>query len=468
MSEINQQLKHAIKAELFQRGEFYKVYLLPKQLEVFDFVCKTEDPFLEAPRRFGKTTILLHYVLSQGNLNPGITIRWCEPLKNQCREIVVPEMDKIQDGLPVELRWKWSSTDSYYEAPNKSRLYLRGVNDDHGESARGSTSHIIVADELGSWRDPVYIINSVLRPQLFTTGGSLIRVGTPPRNLTHVFYSMKDKAIMSNTFLGGYTIYDNETLTNKDKDKYIEEMGGIDSAAVRRELFCERIIDADYAIVPEWDDKYIVEDIRDEYFGFYHRYVSMDVGVKVDLTAVLFSYYDFQRAALVVEDELIFKGSQLTTDILASAIRQKEQELYKGKIYRRISDEGMLLTQDLSRIHKLYFETTSKGELEEMVNFIRLWAKSGRILVNSRCKNTIDCLRYGVWDEHRKKWDSSDRLGHFDALAALMYMLRNVDTRTNPVPVEYGKDLASMYLPQRTQKQEEKIRDLFNIKRTSR
>lgn len=422
--------------------------------------------------------------MEQSARRQGIVTRWCEPWKNQCREIVITEMDQIQSGLPESYRFRWHGVDSYYYLPRTgSRMYLRGVNEDRGESARGTKAHIIVLDELGSWREPHYIITEVLGPQLLTTGGKMIYTGTPPRNLTHLFYDMKETAKKEGRFLQR-VIYDQEIASWEAVEDAIARAGGWNSPAVQREYLCKKVSDPNFSIVPEWDDKYIVDTPRDEFFPFYLKYTSLDIGVR-DLTVVLLAYYDFRRARLVILDEIVLNGPEMTTEKLAELQRAKEFEHFQvtwepatleaGRVrwkvkppphfrMRRISDIDLLLIQDLSTLHGLYYEATDKGELEEMVNEVRIWVGSGRLEVSSRCSILIDTLRYALWDEDRKKWERSERLGHFDALAALMYLVRNVDQRTNPIPVDYGKPSESYFFPEDPETRRDRLKKMLNVR----
>jgi len=94
--------------------------------------------------------------------------------------------------------------------------------------------------------------------------------------------------------------------------------------------------------------------------------------------------------------------------------------------------------QDLGLIHGIHFAPTSKDTLEAMVNELRLWVSRGRIVVSPRCSQIIGCLKFGVWNDHRTAWERSANYGHFDALAALMYLVRNIDQSSNPVPRLYS------------------------------
>lgn len=469
---------------MWNRADVGTWYLKPKQKTALEFLQATQDPFFEASRRYGKTTTILGYCIQEMKKNAGLIVRWCEPWKSQCREIVMTEVDKIQAQIPEDDRLKWHGVDSYYYLPsNNARLYLRGVNEDRGESARGTAANIIVADELGTWKEPTYILNEVLGPQLLTTNGKLIYAGTPPRNFTHAYYDLKEQAQLDGRFIQRL-IYDQEIASWEAVEKAVNRAGGWESPAVQREYLCKKAVDNKFSIIPEWDDKYIQEVPKDEYFTFYLKYDGLDIGIR-DLTVILLAYYDFKRAKLIVLDEIVMNGAAMTTKILAQANRTKETEHFGVKWtelpdgtfemdrhphrrLRRISDIDLLLINDLTRLHGLYYEATDKGELEEMVNEVRIWVGGGKVLVNPRCAILIDSLRYGLWDEKRKEWERSDRLGHFDALAALMYLIRNVDTRTNPVPADYGKPEDEHFYSEEAEKTDDKLRQMFNLGKRGR
>lgn len=461
-------------------------YCKPKQKSVVDFLRVTEDPFFEGARRFGKTTSVLAYVTEESIKNPIIT-RWCEPWKNQCREIVMPEMDQIQKNIPARYRFEWKQTDSYYECRwTGSQIKLRGVNEDRGESARGPKAHIIVCDELGSWRYPTYVIGEVLSPQLITTKGKLIFMGTPPKNGAHVYYVMKDQSKAKKAFIQR-EVHDQEIVEWKEIEKAVARAGGWESAAVQREYLCKKVADPNFQLVPEWDDKYAQDIAPDEYYRFYHKYEGLDIGVRHQSVNLL-GYYDFKRAAVVITDEIVKQGKEMTTAAMAHDTRVVEILRYgvrweevlpdtvnptkrwkmtppnKDFKLRRISDIDLLFINDMTQTEGMYFEATDKGHLDEMTNQLRIWTKAGRVLVNPRCATLIDCLRYGIWDEERKEWESTETLGHFDALAALMYLVRNIDAKTNPIPPEYGLPKEDYFFKEEPgTAREDKLKKIFNV-----
>jgi hypothetical protein len=173
----------------------------------------------------------------------------------------------------------------------------------------------------------------------------------------------------------------------------------------------------------------------------------MDLGV-VDQTAALFAYYDFPKARAVVEDEVVMNGPSMTTDILAEALKAKEVELWpETNVYLKVSDnDNLLLLADLASKFDLHFMPTGKDTLEAMVNEVRMWVKAGRLVVHPRCKFLLGCLRNGIWDNARKKFNRSTTYGHYDALAALVYLIRNIRASVNPIPANLGINPADYHI----------------------
>lgn len=159
----------------------------------------------------------------------------------------------------------------------------------------------------------------------------------------------------------------------------------------------------------------------------------------MDKTATLFSRYLFREAKAYVEDELVLEKPDFTTERLAGLVKLKIQTLGYKKIYRAVADNNNpILIADLNSIHGLNFYPTLKDELEAQVNEMRLFVGAGRLIVHPRCKELIGCLKNGIWNEKRTAFDHSKNFGHFDALAALMYLIRNIDVSTNPIPPTFG------------------------------
>lgn len=367
--------------------------------------------------------------------NPGWVCRWCEPWKNQARDIVMPEMERIQKPFKKSQRFKYQVTDSVYIGPNGSRLYIRGVNEDRGESARGPTSNIIVADEFGSWREPEYTVNEVLRPQLMTTNGQFIFTSSPAENLAHPYYEHRDLAVREDRFLQK-TIYDNESLTPEKIREIIAEVGGEHKAAWRREYLCEPVSDPERLVIPEYNEDQV--QVPDDYPRPRHfdTYVGLDLGFN-DNTAVLFGYWDFLKQELVIEDELVVRGKN-SKEIVEEAKLIEERLWGAKKPYMRIGDNDRQQLYDMLTLCDYSVLPTRKDDKLAAINALRLRINAGKIKIKERCKKLRYQLKVGLWNQRKTDFERGDNVGHLDAVDSLIYLHRNLNTTRNPFPANEG------------------------------
>lgn len=460
------EIRKQARAILWAHGILADWYLYDYQKPIYDFVRKTRDPFFEATRRFGKTTTFLIKVQEDSRRSDGRVTRWCEPWKDQARKIVMPEMELIQDSCPSRLRARFYRTDSFYEFPKTgSRLYLLGVNEDRGESARGSFADEIVADELGSWTDPEYVLDEVLRPQLLTTGGSLAKMSTPPKDLGHFYYSDKAIAEAEGRFIQrDFDAID--TISEEEKNRFIQSMGGRYSPAVRRELYCEPVADPESLVIPEYDpNRHDVPDSL-ERPRFYDTYIGMDLGFH-DHTGVLFAYFDFIRSTLVIEDELWLRGKN-SKDITDLA-KAKEKELWGDKKPElRIADNDIQQLYDMGTMCDYRVLPTQKDDRFAAINDLRLrfQGKKGSIEIKKRCSVLRNQLRVGLWNDRKSDFVRGQETGHLDLLSALIYLNRNIKVNKNPYPQNegitfYSHHVSSQTTPSQIDTDGEQLRSIF-------
>jgi hypothetical protein len=425
------------RAKLLALGIISPFYLRPSQQEVYDLLTREKNPLIECSRRFGKTTTTLVYGMERLRAQPGMVLRWGEPWKDQARKIVMPELEKIQELCPKRYKFKFYRTDSFYAAPNDSKIYLHGLNEDRGESARGSFADVIVVDEMGSLREPQYIINEVLRPQLLTTNGQMVLISTPPRNLAHMWYIEREKAIRDGRFIRKI-VTDNESLTEEQIEKFIEEMGGRESPACKRELFCEDAADPDKLIIPEFTNYELQTVVPDDYPRpeFFTPYVGGDSGFD-DNTALLFAYHDFEKNEVVFDSEYLTNG-KTTREIITNA-KRIEGELWGAtpcrEPLRRVYDADKQLLMDIIGDLKYSVALPKKDDKRAAINGLRRAIQEGRVKIKRRCLNLIRQLKVGQWkDDRHSDFERSDELGHLDAIAAAVYLYRTVIPTYNPWP----------------------------------
>ncbi|MBA3755046.1 MAG: hypothetical protein H0X02_01925 [Nitrosomonas sp.] len=424
-------------------------YLRPSQLEIYELLLREKFPFVQAARRFGKTNSILCFALEKLIQNPGWITRWCFPFKNQARDVLVAEMNKIQTHCPSELKFKYQTTDSVFINPQGSKLYIRGVNEDRGESARGPASNIIIADEYGFWNEPKYIIRSALFPQLEKQEGQwLVKASTPPPDLGHAYYEEREVAKRKNRFVSKI-IYDNESLSPEELQIIIDESGGIESIPFRRERLCEDVGDPEMLVIPEFSE---TENVVDDDYptpGFPVYYVGGDSGAD-DNTALLFAWYDFLKNEVVIDDEYVQNGR--TSREITDFAKAKELEIWgEVKPRKRVYDADKQLIYDIWVDHNYHIQAPDKADKIASVHELRNEIQNRRFKIKKRCKNTIQQLKVGMWkDSRHSDFQRTEGLGHLDAIAAALYLNRSIERDFNPVPHNHGLSRQTHHITQST------------------
>mgnify|MGYP007100056297 CR=1 FL=1 len=389
-------------------------------------------------RQFGKSYWAVTTAIQTARSKAKARIKYGTAFHSDLVEFILPTFDIVLQDCPESQRPKFNRKHSKFIFPNGSEIKLVGL-DRAPNSLRGNTIDLIIIDEAGFVTNLQYIYTSVIVPAtLHRPNCKIVFISTPPSTPVHPFSDFIQRAEAEGCYVK-LDIYQNPRITQKDIDRMAKELGGYTSTTFRRECLCELITDDDLSIIPEWSDECIQEVAPDTYHEVYHRYVGMDMGTK-HFTALIFGYYDFKKASLVIEDEFHMSGPTMNTEILAATIKAKEKEVFgETKPFRRIADNNNPhLILDLSSIHNLTFIETNKENLDAMVNEVRIMCMNKQVLIHPRCKMLIGCLKYGVWTKRRDKFAESKVFGHFDHLAALMYLIRNLAKNTNPIPVDHG------------------------------
>lgn len=402
---------------------------------------------LNCSRRLRKSSTALIKAFELALKKKEAQIRYAAPTREMLRKIAHPIVRLICRDAPSELKPYWKTQDKLYYFPSTgSELHIFGVNNGHEDDARGTASDLFIVDEAQLVNKLRYIIDDVAMPQLITTNGKLWMLLTPPKTPVHECMEYVQRAKEQNAY-AEYNIYESQ-YDKETIDEFCKEAGGEESTTWKREYMCQFVVDTNFSIIPEWNDSLIEEYVPDEFYKFYHKYVAMDIGFR-DFTAVIFAVYDFKSACLYILDEFVLHGNSMTTDRLAEMIKAKEKKLWdKLPVHLRVSDNNnLILLNDLGSVHQTHFMATSKDNLDAMVNEVRLLIKLGKIKISPKCNQLIGGLKFGVWDDQRKEFERSAVYGHFDALAALIYLARNLNMRANPIPASYGLNSREMFIP---------------------
>lgn len=401
---------------------------------------------LDCSRQLGKSTWCVAKAIEVALKEPGSRIRYATAFLTDLEQFILPAFDLVFQDCPEDIRPQWSVQKSEFRFSNASKIRLVGL-DRKPNGLRGNKLRLVILDEAGYVSRLSYLYKSVLIPATtHVPNAKIIMASTQPESPDHDFIEYCDRAAIQKCY-ARLDIYKNPLLDKEQIDELAEECGGYDSTAFRREYLCERIVEEGRAIVPEFNE---ANHVKIAAIGpahkFWRRFEALDSGVR-DLTACLFAYYDFSRATVVIEDEFAIKGFQVTTRRIAELTKEREAALgeHYQRIHLRIADnDNLILLQDLGQEFGLNFMPTNKDDLAAMVNKVRLWMKAGRIEIHPRCVRLIGTLKAGVWNDHRTEFARSKVHGHYDLLASLVYLVRNIPEYDNPIPAYFGQNLSEV------------------------
>lgn len=385
-------------------------------------------------RRGGKSRVKCVVALEECLRTPKTIVKYAAPTQDMAREIVAPLMTELLENAPAglvtfnaqQMRWTFS---------NGSTIKLAGCDGLNANRLRGTSAHLVIVDEAGFVADLTYVVESILRPQIITTQGRMLISSTPPKTPAHPFQYYSAVAAANGhddvCTLDQVVAEPDSHITREEADEAIADAGGRASTTCKREYFCGFETDEQSAVIPEWaaHAEAIVKDIPPPE----HRtmWVAGDFGFS-DLTFIVFAWTDWEKARVVVEDELVFQGVGALT--VGTQVLAKERELWGlKKPALRVADAG---NQLLATMHETgcEFAPVVKTDADAALSTLRSYVQQHRIIINPRCKALIAHMAHGIWNKSRTSYERSEGLGHFDGIDAVKYLCRHADLRANPTP----------------------------------
>lgn len=407
---------------------------------------------LDISRRWGKTFVLCLIAIELAVTTPNARIRFAAPTLDELAERVIPICEEILADCPEHLRPVWRRQRKAFIFPNGALIRLAGVNNQGARKLRGSGAELFIIDEGGFIDEVTKLIKSVAIPQLLDTHGTLLGGSTPPESPAHEYVDFyRECKAAGNWYHADVYSMVTEALTPETVDMFAADCGGYGTVTFRREYLSEYVADEELVVIPDFRQELHVRPVpMPDTYPFWHKYVAMDIGAtRRDFTAVLFAHYHYKEATVYVERVLIdSKLPRMRSPQLAKAIRAIECDLWgEHAAPSRWSDNNnveLLVELATDPDHPVMFRPTSKDELPAMVQNARDWFARNRVAIGTHesCKQLAECVRDGTWkgtDWIGREFDRTSTLGHLDALAALIYLLRNIDERqASPIPANWG------------------------------
>ena len=460
-------LSEAAAIDKLWRAGFLKWKLKGKQNSIYEHFKNNEDDISAClvSRQFGKSFVLCLIAIELCLQKPGAIVKYACPQQKMVERIIKPRVKEIIKDCPSDIKPEWKTQEKIWVFPNGSEIQVAGTDAGNYDNLRGGSADLCICDEAGFMDELETVVFSVLAPTTDTTGGKIYLASTPnDKDPNHDFHEFFVFPLEASDKLLKFTFYDSPMIDESQREKIVARYpGGEKNIKFRCEYLCEIPNVTDTTVIPEFSkvEEDIIKEIdTPEYCDFY---TSMDIGYS-DLTVVLFGYYDYYKSTLVILDEVIFNGSRdLKTNIIAQKIQQTEKlrfltkvnnQVRENKAYLRYADNNnLILINELGRNYDTIFIPTEKKNKEQYVDLVRKWVEDKRIIIHPRCKNLIYHTKQAQWHYTRagtftgkfKNLRGNESAGllasHADALDALIYMTRNVQTGKNPFPRTYGFDI---------------------------
>lgn len=456
-----------IKRELWIRGnlewKFHEGQAeIYKQLQTLP--PSTREILLFISRRWGKSFFVVLMAIMECLKGKGRQVFIVGPTIKHTTAIVLPLINEIIKDAPDNLIKRTKSDKTW--TIGSSTLFIGGF-DTAVETFRGLKADAIFLEESGlaNADEYEYVLNSVLRPTLMHSKGKIYHATTPAKAVDHPLHTITmPKTKLTNSFFR-YSIESNPLLTREDIEEEIAAIGGRESVHTKRELFCELVKDATSLVVPEFDKKYVFDNIKLPRHTYW--LTSIDFGGSRDKTSLLCGFYDFERAKVVIKGSMLLDPNT-GTDIVIAKCQELEQTVgtYWKDGERRVCDAAGQTHVDIRRLNfKCFLPLKGRDSVEEGINALRVAFLQGKIEIDSACKDLITTLEHGSWNDQRTDFKRTKELGHCDAIASLVYFFRHLDTHTNPFPVHEGMHRHTHYLPEvkRDTSTEEALNTAFTL-----
>lgn len=464
------------------------MYLLkPAQKQIYQAIKTSKELIyvVNCSRRLGKTFVMATIAIEAALQNINFQIHFGAPYQNALRDFLLPIFRQILEDCPEELRPTWKQHESKWVFKNGSYIKLCGANNGQFDNLRGNKSDLFILDEAAQVDKIDDVIHGVAMPQLLSSKNpdkKIILPSTPPTTPDHPFKRYAEEAQAAGAY-SHFTIYDAGYSAEEIERIASKIDGGKDSTYFKREYLAEFVVEEELQIVPEWRSEYIQDIKKNDLFQFYTIVQGLDIGYR-DFTAWIMGYYDFANGRLIIEYEDALRENEYSTKVLAKNIKGYEKIYRKDNTtrIRRMSDNNNLnLIADLSRDHKLPFSPVQKNtkvgktthNKEWMVSRLRKWINDGKLIIHPRCQKLIASLQFGIWKEGHSEFAKSEKLGHYDFVDALTYLVAGLMPaiqNVNPIPPLYKVDVSRTMFPnnkvptQRENPQDAEILKIFSNK----
>lgn len=471
--------------ELWRKGEAWKVILDEGQLKWTELWNQHQDSvFNGSGRQRGKSLWALSILDTAARKYSKERVRWTGLTIDTARNIVGQAGEDYWLTCPEALKPKRSGDDYVY--PNGSTLFVVGTDAQTFRRARGMARIAVdVRDECGFYQE-FQAVNSALTPGTQVPGpskksGRVLYSSTPSESPAHASNTVirihqARLAYICETFFQNPRVDPEVIIQQQMAETGLSRDQLLASTSFRREFLGELILEETLAAIPRWEQKRGLDKTKHELVAilprpeYFNAYVALDLGGHVDPHMALFAIFDPATGVLYVEDELELASAKFTIAEFASAIKEKERDLYglnawdgtlagadqwqkqfgllpeymRAAVSKsapkqpllRVGDNDNLALNTLMQDHKLAVVPSQKHDKVLHVDAFNNRVGRGQFMVHPRCTRLLTQLSTTTWNKARTSWERTS-IDHGDAIDCAVFLERNVFWTYDGRPAPY-------------------------------
>lgn len=437
-----------IKAAWMTGRLTYKLSPLQRDVKTWleNVLPKFREAVLHIGRQTGKSYLLNLIAIEYAIQHPNSTIVYVAPVEKKLSSFVKGILDTLLRDCPEDLRPERLEQKNQLVFSNGSIIHYFGSSNDNHNSIRGLGSvSFLVLDEAGFFANLPELV-AVVSPMLLRTNGSLVFSSSSPESVDHPFVAIIEQAKMEGWYVLHPT-WDDKTLSASALNDLARLLGGKDSTKYRREVGCELVVEKTKQVLPEWESsKYVRQLVKPNTYRFFYHFVSFDPGYK-DPSSVSFGTYYFGEAKLVIEDEIVIPGKDITIDKLAAKIQAKVVELWPGsdRISYWADPSNQTVLDEMGKKYKLYWNWTAKDKKRQYIEALRAFIGQGGLVLDPRCIIHKTMFENTIWKDDHSEFERSASGFHGDCIDSTLYLYRNL-ILTNPIPLLNGFDAENQFI----------------------
>lgn len=442
-----------LRAAAWKSGQlWWKLHYFQALMYQQFYASTVDEEVWNCARRLGKsyllTVLMLETVLRKQRGRAALAASTATDVT----DIIEPMVEEIIDDAPSTLRPVPKFHRGRIEVPHTGGV-VKIAGCDHGnyKRLRGRGLDLWAVDEGGFVDELERVVDSVLAPQTWTTGGRGIIASTPPDTPGHHFHQ-RYLIAKKNGAAARYTFDDNPMLSPERKLEIVEKHARRKNMTVeefkrstvyRREYLAEFVTESERAVFPVLDESLATALSREvESVPIYADcYVVGDLGGTRDPTGLQASRWDYMRQKWTILGDIILVRP--TTEQIANAWRALEDKHFgpereRSQRIRILDDQMGIVSRDLTLKHKLPMLAPFKDDKQAGCMDVCDMMVHRQMEFGPEASQSLAHCQAAIWNKQHTEFERVEGFGHFELADCTLYGARNVRKNMGKVPAGLG------------------------------